>query len=108
VLAGSLTVMIVGQVIAGLGLGAAFSASLRLIFPLAAAHQRAGIVAGIYVVAYVAFGLPVVIAGQLAAPLLGVVARPPRPRGEPRRRSALKVVPLIQFIATFFHSVKRR
>ena len=37
--------------------------------PLAAAHQRAGIVAGIYVVAYVSFGLPVVIAGQLATPL---------------------------------------
>jgi MFS family permease len=69
VLAGSLTVMIIGQVIAGVGFGAAFSASLRLIFPLAAAHQRAGVVAGIYVVAYVAFGLPVVIAGQLAAPL---------------------------------------
>jgi predicted MFS family arabinose efflux permease len=69
VLAGGLTVMIIGQVIAGVGFGAAFSASLRLIFPLAAAHQRAGVVAGIYVVAYVAFGLPVVIAGQLAAPL---------------------------------------
>jgi hypothetical protein len=61
--------MIIGQVIAGVGFGAVFSASLRLIFPLAAAHQRAGVVAGIYVVAYVAFGLPVVIAGQLAAPL---------------------------------------
>jgi MFS family permease len=69
VLAGSLALMIVGQVIAGVGFGAAFSASLRLIFPLAAAHQRAGIVAGIYVVAYVAFGLPVVVAGRLAAPL---------------------------------------
>lgn len=67
--AGILSVMIVGQVIAGVGFGAAFSASLRLIMPLAAAHQRAGIVAGIYVVAYVSFGLPVVIAGQLATPL---------------------------------------
>jgi MFS family permease len=69
VFAGSLAVMIIGQVIAGVGFGASFSAALRLIFPLAAAHQRAGVVAGIYVVAYVAFGLPVVIAGQLAAPL---------------------------------------
>ena len=69
VFAGSLAVMIIGQVIAGVGFGASFSAALRLIFPLAAAHQRAGVVAGIYVVSYVAFGLPVVIAGQLAAPL---------------------------------------
>lgn len=69
VLAGSLGVMIIGQIIAGVGFGAAFSASLRLIMPLAAPQQRAGIVAGIYIVAYLAFGLPVIIAGQFAAPL---------------------------------------
>ncbi len=47
---------------------ASFTASLRLIFPLAAAHQRAGVVASIYVVSYLAFGVPVVVAGQLASP----------------------------------------
>jgi hypothetical protein len=41
VLTGSLALMIAGQIVAGVGFGAAFSASLRLIFPLAAAHQRA-------------------------------------------------------------------
>ena len=66
VLAGSLATMIVGQAIAGVGFGASFTAALRLIFPLAAEHQRAGVVAGIYVVSYVAFGVPIVIAGQLA------------------------------------------
>ena len=65
VFAASLAVMIIGQTIAGVGFGASFTAGLRLIFPLAAAHQRAGVVAGIYVVSYIAFGLPVVIAGQL-------------------------------------------
>ena len=55
--------------IAGAGFGASFTASLRLIFPLAAAHQRAGVVAGIYIVSYIAFGVPIVIAGQLAGPL---------------------------------------
>jgi hypothetical protein len=44
---------------------------LLLIFPLAPAHQRAAVVTVIYIVAYIAFGVPVVIAGQLAA-LLGV------------------------------------
>lgn len=73
VLAGSLAIMIIGQIIAGIGFGAAFSAALRLTFPLAAAHQRAGIVAAMYVVAYIAFALPVVIVSQLATPL-GLVA----------------------------------
>ena len=69
VFAGSLAIMIIGQAVAGVGFGASFTASLRLIFPLAAAHQRAGVVAGIYLVSYLAFGVPVVIAGQLAEPL---------------------------------------
>lgn len=69
VLAGSLALLIAALVISGVGFGAAFSASLRLIMPLAAPHQRAGIVSAIYVIAYIAFGLPVIIAGQVAAPL---------------------------------------
>jgi MFS family permease len=66
---GSLTVMIVGQTIAGAGFGASFAASLRLILPLAAAHQRATAVASIYLVSYLAFGAPIVIAGQLVEPV---------------------------------------
>jgi hypothetical protein len=69
VLAGSLPVMIAGQAMAGIGFGASFTAALQLIFPLAAPHQRAGIVAAIYVVSYLAFGLPIVVEGQLVAPL---------------------------------------
>jgi MFS family permease len=69
VFAGSLALMIIGQAIAGVGFGASFTASLRLIFPLAAAHQRAGVVAGIYLVSYIALGVPIVIAGQLTGPL---------------------------------------
>ncbi|SIM69182.1 MFS transporter [Micromonospora cremea] len=64
----SLAVMIIGQALAGVGFGASFTAALRLIIPLAA-HQRAGAVGGIYVVSYVAFGLPIVIEGQLAGPI---------------------------------------
>jgi MFS family permease len=68
----SLATMFIGQAIAGLGFGAAFTAALDLIVPLAAAHQRAGVVAGIYVVSYLGLGAPVVIAGQLTD-VLGVV-----------------------------------
>jgi len=69
VFAGSLALMIVGQAIAGIGFGAAFTAALQLLIPLVAAHERAGIVAAVYVVAYTAFGLPIVIEGQLVGPL---------------------------------------
>lgn len=69
VFAGSLAIMIIGQAIAGIGFGASFTAALQLIFPLVAPHERAGIVAAIYVVSYFAFGLPIVIEGQLIAPL---------------------------------------
>ena len=69
VLAGSLVLMVAGLVVGGVGFGAAFSGSLRLIMPLAGPQQRAGIVSAVYVVAYIAFGLPAIIAGQLAAPL---------------------------------------
>ncbi|TCN41854.1 putative MFS family arabinose efflux permease [Kribbella orskensis] len=69
VYAGSLAIMILGQAIAGVGFGASFTAALRLIFPLAAEHQRAGVVGGIYLVSYVALGLPIVIEGQLTGPL---------------------------------------
>jgi MFS family permease len=67
VCAGSVAVMIIGQGVAGVGFGACFTASLRLVLPLAPAHQRAGVVASIYLVCYLAFGVPVVVAGQLAS-----------------------------------------
>jgi MFS family permease len=69
VFAGSLAIMITGQSIAGAGFGACLTASLLLIFPLAPAHQRAGVVTVIYIIAYIAFGVPVVVAGELAGPL---------------------------------------
>jgi MFS family permease len=70
--AGSLAVMFVGQAIAGVGFGAAFTGALSLIIPLVAPDQRAGVVAGIYVVSYLGLGVPVVIAGQLTD-VIGVV-----------------------------------
>jgi MFS family permease len=69
VFAGSLAGMMVGQAVAGVAFGASFTAALRLIFPLASAHQRAGVVSGIYLVSYIALGVPVVIAGYLTEPL---------------------------------------
>lgn len=69
VFAGSLVLMIVGQAIAGVGFGSSFTAALQLLIPLVDPQQRAGIVAAVYIVSYTAFGLPIVIEGQLAGPL---------------------------------------
>jgi MFS family permease len=63
---GNLPIMIVGQAIAGAAFGAAFTAALRLIVPLAAEHQRAGVASAIYLVSYTAFGIPIIIAGRVA------------------------------------------
>ncbi|HEY0246661.1 MAG TPA: MFS transporter [Gryllotalpicola sp.] len=65
----SLPVLWIGAAIGGVGFGASFSGALRLAAPLAEAHERAGLFAGIYVVAYLAFGVPALIAGQLVGPL---------------------------------------
>lgn len=69
---GNLLLMCAGQAVAGVAFGAAFTASLRLVFPRAPEHERAAVVAALYLVSYLAFGIPIVIAGQLTAPL-GVV-----------------------------------
>lgn len=62
----------IGAVLGGTGFGASFGGQVRLIAPHIQPHQRAGVFSGIYTVAYLAFGLPVIIAGQLV-PILGPV-----------------------------------
>ncbi|MCU1471730.1 MAG: major facilitator transporter [Glaciihabitans sp.] len=64
--------LVIGGIIGGLGVGAAFGGALRTLGPLAEAHQRAGLFAAIFVVSYLAFGVPAVIVGQLV-PELGLV-----------------------------------
>ena len=74
VLDGSLLIMILGQAIAGVGFGASFTAALRLIVPLVAIDERAGVVSAIYAVSYVAFGVPIVAEGLLASAIGDVPA----------------------------------
>lgn len=63
----------IGAVIGGVGFGASFGGQLRLISPYIQPHQRASLFSAIYTVAYLAFGVPVIISGQLV-PLLGLVS----------------------------------
>jgi MFS family permease len=55
-----------GALLGGAGFGGTFGGQLRLIAPQVQPHERAGVFSGIYTVAYLSFGVPVIIAGQLA------------------------------------------
>jgi MFS family permease len=60
-----LPLLVLGGVVGGVGWGSSYSGSLRMLSPLAEPDQRAGLFAAVFTVAYLAFGVPVVIAGQL-------------------------------------------
>ena len=60
---GSPIVFFTGAVIAGAGFGGAFQGGIRLVLPLAAPHERAGVLSILYVISYLAMGVPVVIGG---------------------------------------------
>jgi MFS family permease len=60
---GSVAVFFAGSVIAGIGFGSGFQGGIRTVVPLAAAHERAGVVSLLYVVSYLGLGGPAVLAG---------------------------------------------
>src|SRR3984957_9118268 len=70
--AGSPAGMFFGTTVAGLGFGASYGASLRVLLPLASAHERAGLLSAYFVESYLAFALAAIAAG-LAAPRFGLV-----------------------------------
>lgn len=63
----------VGTVVAGAGFGAGFQGAIRTVIPLARPHERAGVLSVIYLVSYLAMGLPAVIAGFLVVHAGGVL-----------------------------------
>src|SRR5216683_1641168 len=60
---GSAVGLYAGSVLAGLGFGPAFSAVFRSLAPLAPPDKRAGLLASIFIVVYLAFSVPALIAG---------------------------------------------
>lgn len=63
----------IGAAIAGLGFGSAFSGSLRSLVSLAQPQERAALMAGFYVLSYLAFSVPAIAAG-LCTGLFGLPA----------------------------------
>jgi MFS family permease len=54
-----------GAALAGAGVGGGFQGAIRTTVPLAAPHERSGLLSTLYVVSYLAMGLPAVIGGVL-------------------------------------------
>lgn len=65
----ALPLLILGTIVSGAGFGMAFAGAVGLVIPHARAHERAELFSAIYVVNYLAFGIPAIIAGLLIAPL---------------------------------------
>ena len=61
----SLPLFFVGTLVTGGGFGAGFLGALRSIMPLALPHERAGLMSAFYVLSYLAFSLPSLLAGNL-------------------------------------------
>ncbi|MEN0138470.1 MAG: MFS transporter [Rhodococcus sp. (in: high G+C Gram-positive bacteria)] len=65
---GSGPVFFIGTAVAGVGFGSAFSGSIQRLSPLVEPHQRAELFAALYVVSYLSFSIPAIIAGRMVAP----------------------------------------
>lgn len=61
----SLLLFFMGTLVLGSGFGAGFLGALRSVVPLALPHERAGLMSAFYVLSYLAFCLPALLAGNL-------------------------------------------
>ncbi|HEY8718083.1 MFS transporter [Pengzhenrongella sp.] len=59
------------SIIVGIGFGAAFQGGLRLVLAVAPPEGRAGLISSVYLVSYLAMGLPAIVAGLLV-PIAGL------------------------------------
>ncbi|MDQ0121470.1 putative MFS family arabinose efflux permease [Pseudomonas lini] len=69
----SLSLFFLGTLVAGCGFGAGFLGAVRSLVPLALPHERAGLMSAFYVLSYLAFCLPSILAGNLTR-TFGLVA----------------------------------
>jgi hypothetical protein len=70
---GSVAVFFAGTVVSGVGFGAGFQGGIRTVVPLAAPHERAGVLSLLFVISYLGMGVPAVAAGFGATDGLGLI-----------------------------------
>jgi MFS family permease len=63
----SIAAFLLGTAVAGIGFGSGFQGAIRTVVPHAAPHERAGTLSIIFIVSYIALGVPAVIAGYIIA-----------------------------------------
>jgi MFS family permease len=56
-----------GTALAGVGFGTGFQGAVRTVVPFAAPHERAGVLSIIFIISYIAMGVPAVAAGWMIA-----------------------------------------
>lgn len=56
-----------GTILAGTGFGCGFQGVIRTVVPFAASNERAGVLSVIFVVSYLAMGLPAIVAGLVVS-----------------------------------------
>lgn len=71
--AASVPIMLAGTLVAGIGFGSGFLGALRTTLAAAAPHERAGLMSALYIISYLAFSVPALVAGSLI-PLVGLIA----------------------------------
>jgi MFS family permease len=96
----SLALVWAAAVLSGAGLGAAFAGSTRGLAPEVQPHQRGGLFAALYLVAYFAMGMSAIIAGLFVKPV-GVTAM------AIGFGVVIAVTALLGVIVTASHSVRR-
>ncbi|RYZ10641.1 MAG: MFS transporter, partial [Comamonadaceae bacterium] len=60
---GSATLFFGGIWVAGMGFGGGLNANVRLLVPAAAPHERAGLLSSFFILSYLAFSIPAMLAG---------------------------------------------
>jgi MFS family permease len=59
----SITLFVIASIVAGAGFGSGFLGALRAVSQLAEPHERAALLSAVFVVSYLAFSLPALVAG---------------------------------------------
>jgi hypothetical protein len=70
---GAVVMFFLGTAVAGVGFGAGFQGAVRTVIPSAAAHERAGTLSVIFIICYLAMGVPAVAAGSLLARHVNII-----------------------------------
>jgi predicted MFS family arabinose efflux permease len=71
---GAIVLFFLGTAVAGIGFGGGFQGAVRTVIPSAAPHERAGTLSIIFIICYLAMGVPAVAAGSMLARHVTIIA----------------------------------